>query len=119
MNIYKRVTVTTGYIPGTRVFEKSRKVEYSATESDGFEIEELVISTSEKSISAHFAGEWEPVAVQTATETRFSGDGNKFPEDVRRAVQAWLQVKFIEVMAKKSASATRADEYAQEIIERM
>lgn len=119
MIIYKKVEVVTWYIPGTRVLKKTRKVEYSAHEADGFDPAELVISTAPASVSAHFEGNWDPVAVQTATATRFSGEGSKFPENLRQAVQDWLQGQFVRLMAEKAAAAARADDYAQEIIERM
>lgn len=119
MIIYKKVEVVTGYIPGTRVLKKTRKIEYSAHEAEGFEQAELIISTAPTSISAHFPGVWEPVAVQTATATRFSGEGSGFPENLRQAVQDWLQGQFVRLMAEKAAAAARADDYAQEIIERM
>lgn len=119
MIIYKKVEVVQGYIPGTRVLKKTRKVEFSAHEAEGFDPAELVISTAPTSISAHFAGNWDPVAVQTATATRFSGEGAEFPESLRQAVQDWLQGQFVRLMAEKAAAAARADDYAQEIIERM
>lgn len=116
MIVYKKVEVVTGYIPGTRVLKKTRKVEYSACEVEGFDPAELVISTAPTSVSAHFTGDWEPVAVQTATATRFSGEGAEFPENLRQAVQDWLQGQFVRLMAEKAAAAARADDYAQEII---
>lgn len=119
MVIYKKVEVVTGYIPGTRVLKKTKKTEYSDCEADGFDPVELIISTAPTSVSAHFTGNWDPVAVQTATATRFSGDGLEFPENLRQAVQDWLQGQFVRLMAEKAAAAARADDYAQEIIERM
>lgn len=120
MIIYKKIEEVQGYIPGTRVLKKIRKVEYSTTlEAEGFDPAELVISSAPTSISAHFAGNWDPVAVQTATETRFSGEGSKFSENLRQVVQDWLQGQFVLLMAEKAAAAARADDYAQEIIERM
>lgn len=119
MIIYKKVEAVQGYIPGTRVLKKIRKVEYSAHEAEGFDPAELVISTAPTSISAHFAGNWDPVAVQTATDTRFSGEGSKFSENLRQVVQDWLQGQFVLLMSEKAAAAARADDYAQEIIERM
>lgn len=119
MIIYKKVEAVQGYIPGTRVLKKTRKVEYSAHEAEGYEPTELIISSAPESISAHFPGIWEPVAVQTATATRFSGEGSGFPENLRQVVQDWLQGQFVLLMAEKAAAAARADDYAQEIIERM